>query len=162
MTYIKQLTLLVCLAACITACKKKEVEEFDNVAQFQKDTTAIRAFLKANNITEGTIHPEYGIYYHIINPGSGNVSYKGATQVTTNYVGRLLNGTVFDTTNGIPRKFQLNEVIAGWYFGIPMVQKGGQLRLIIPSFYAYGNRGDSRVPKNSILDFDITVVDVAQ
>ena len=160
MTKIKHLLLLVCLAACFTACKKNEIEEFDYLAQFKKDTVAINAFIKANNITGGTMHPEYGIYYKIIEPGTGNVTYKGATQITANYVGRLLNGTVFDTSSGTPRTFLLGEVIAGWYFGIPMIQKGGQMRLIIPSYYAYGNGQNGAVPKNSVLDFDITITDL--
>lgn len=161
MIKIKQLLLLVCLTACFTACKKNDIQEFDHLAQFSKDTTAIRAFLKANNITEGTVHPEYGIYYHVINPGTGNVSYKGATKITANYVGSLLGGAVFENTNGVPATFELGAVIPGWYWGIPQIQKGGQIRLIIPSFYAYGNRSNGpKIPANSILDFTITLVDV--
>ncbi|RYZ47726.1 MAG: peptidylprolyl isomerase [Sphingobacteriales bacterium] len=160
MTTIKNLLLFVCLAACFTACKKNEIEEFDYLAQFKKDTAAINAFVKANNITGGTMHPEYGIYYKIIAPGTGNVSYKGSTQITAEYTGRLLDGTVFDNSNGIPRTFELGKVIAGWYFGIPLIQKGGQLRLIIPSYYAYGNTENPRIPRNSPLDFDITVTDL--
>ena len=157
---IKRILLLICLAACFASCKKNQIEEFDHVAQFQKDTAAINAFVKANNITGGTMHPEYGIYYKVITPGTGSVSYKGATKITANYEGRLLDGTVFDSTNGTPRTFTLDYVIAGWYFGIPMIQKGGEMRLIIPSYYAYGNRKNGPVPGNSVLDFDITITDL--
>ena len=160
MINIKRILLLFFLASCFTACKKNQIEEFDYLAQFQKDTAAINAFVKANNITGGTMHPEYGIYYKIIAPGTGNVSYKGATKITANYVGRLLDGTVFDSSNGTPRTFLLGDVIAGWYFGIPMIQKGGEMRLIIPSYYAYGNAQNGHVPRNSVLDFDITITDL--
>jgi FKBP-type peptidyl-prolyl cis-trans isomerase FkpA len=159
MINIKQILLFLTLAVCITACKKKDYE-FDSLGQFQKDTAAIKSFLKANNITEGTMDPEYGIYYHIINTGTGNVSYKPATKVTVNYTGRLLNGSVFDSTNGTPGQLVLGNTIAGWYYAIPKVQKGGKMRVIIPSFYGYGNAGNSRIPANSVLDFDVEVVDV--
>lgn len=161
MIKIKYPLLFACLMICFTACKKNQIEEFDHAAQFKKDTAAISAFVKANNLTGGTMHPEYGIYYQIIEPGEGNVSYKGATQITANYVGRLLDGTVFDDTHGAPATFPLSDVIGGWYFGIPLIQKGGQIRLIIPSYYAYGNRANGPlIPKNAVLDFDITLVDV--
>jgi FKBP-type peptidyl-prolyl cis-trans isomerase FkpA len=161
MRTIKTLLLFACIAACLTACKRTQIEETDVIPQFKKDTAAINAFVKANNLTNGTMHPEYGIYTQVINPGAGNVAYKGATKITANYVGRLLNGTIFDETKGVPRTFYLGEVISGWQYGIPMIQKGGQIRLIIPSLYAYGTRANGPVPANSVLDFTITITDLS-
>ncbi|RZM30391.1 MAG: peptidylprolyl isomerase [Pedobacter sp.] len=162
MIKIKSLLLLACLTVCLAACKKNEVEEFDQLAQFSKDTAAISAFVKANNITGGTMDPEYGIYYKVIEPGVGNVKFNGLTSIKFDYVGRFLNGNVFDESKGTVGPYLLGDMIAGWYYGIPKIQKGGKVRLIIPSYYGYGNRVNPRVPVNSILDFDVTLVDVVE
>lgn len=157
MTKIKHLLLLVCIAGCFAACKKDNTENFDAQAQFQADTTAIRAFVKANNIP--AVKDNSGIFYQIIAPGTGSVTYTAATRITAAYKGMLLNGTVFDSSTGFG-PFTLSQVIAGWQFGIPLVQKGGQVRLLIPSYYGYGNQAQTGLPANSVLDFTITVNDV--
>ncbi len=162
MIKIKHLLLLACFTVCFTACKKNEIEEFDHLAQFSKDTAAISAFVKTNNITGGTMDPVVGIYYKIIEPGQGNVKFTTATAIKFDYVGRFLNGSIFDESKTTAGPFYLGEMITGWYFGIPKIQEGGKIRLIVPSYYAYGNRGNERIPANSVLDFDITLVDVVE
>ncbi|WP_231427506.1 MULTISPECIES: FKBP-type peptidyl-prolyl cis-trans isomerase [Pedobacter] len=160
MLKFKYILLLLCVIGLFAACKKTdEGEAYDPTPQFKADTAAIGAFVKANNI-QGVKDPS-GIFYQIIEPGAGTITYTTATQITSNYEGKLLNGTVFDSTKGTPIKFSLGGVISGWQFGIPKIQKGGRIRLIIPSYYAYGTRSPSSlVPANSILDFNITLTDV--
>jgi FKBP-type peptidyl-prolyl cis-trans isomerase FkpA len=51
-------------------------------------------------------------------------------------------------------------LIIGWQIGIPYIQKGGKIRLLIPSYYGYGNRAAGSIPANSILDFTITLSNV--
>lgn len=150
---IKYFILSICFAACFTACKKTET--FDPVAQFTKDTTSIRAFITTNNIP--AIKDDYGVFYQIIEPGTGSFTYTGSTRVTVDYQGRLLNGTIFDDSNGTPRTFTLGTLIGGWQIGIPYIQKGGKIRLLIPSYYGYGNSANGAIPGNSILDFTITL-----
>ncbi|RZK65739.1 MAG: peptidylprolyl isomerase [Pedobacter sp.] len=160
MLKFKYILLLLCVVGFFAACKKDEaVEDYDPTPQFKADTAAIGAFVKANNIS-GIKDPS-GIFYQIIAPGSGSITYTTSTQITADYEGKLLNGTLFDSSKGTPIKFSLGGVIAGWQFGIPKIQKGGKIRLIIPSYYAYGTRSPSSlVPANSILDFNITLTDV--
>lgn len=160
MAKFKYILLLVCIAGCFAACKKRSTgEEYDPNPQFMADTTAIRAFIKTNNIP--ALKDSYGIFYQIIEPGSGSVSYVGSTRITADYEGRLLNGTIFDGTNGTPSTFQLGAVIPGWQIGIQKIQKGGKIRLIIPSYFAYGTASPATsIPANSILDFTITLTDV--
>lgn len=165
MIKIKHLLLLACFTVCFTACKKNdvEVEPYDFVAQLKKDTAIINAFVKNNNITGGTLDPESGIYYKIIKPGSGTVNYGPSSSITARYVGRLLDGTVFDNVDGAPIQFTLGRTIPGWQWGIQKIQKGGEIRLIVPSGYAYQNAPNGPIIKaNSILDFDITLVDVVE
>ncbi|WP_369974435.1 FKBP-type peptidyl-prolyl cis-trans isomerase, partial [Pedobacter sp. HMWF019] len=163
---IKQCLLMLCLAGCLAACSKSnndvpEVDQAQIIAQFKADTTAIRAFVKANNLTEMKKDEGSGIFYQVIAPGSGSVTYSASTQITADYTGRLLNGTVFETTTGkTPATFALGNVIAGWQFGIQKIQKDGKIRLIIPSYFAYGNVIKGSIPANSVLDFDITLNNV--
>lgn len=161
MVKFKHIILFICVAASFAACKKNAPIEdpYDPVPQFKADTTAIRAFITANNID--AVKDANGIFYEIINPGSGNMSYSASTQITANYQGRLLNGTVFNDTKGTPINFVLGGVIVGWQIGIQKIQKGGTIRLILPSLYAYGTISPAAsVPANSILDFTITLTDV--
>lgn len=157
MNKIKNLFILVCIAGCFAACKKSSSDNFDPEVQFKADTTAIRAFIKANNIP--ALKDKSGVFYQIIAPGSGSVTYTTATKITAAYQGKLLNGTVFDSSSSFG-PFTLNTVITGWGIGIPYIQKGGQIRLIIPSYFAYGNQSAGSLPANSILDFTITLNDV--
>jgi FKBP-type peptidyl-prolyl cis-trans isomerase FkpA len=161
MNKIKYFILIACIAACFTACKKgNDSENFDVEAQYQKDTTAIRSFLVANKIV-ALKEPKSGVFYQILNPGTGNFVYTSSTYVTANYTGRLLDGTQFDSSKGTAKEFALSRVIAGWQIGVPFVQKGGSIRLFIPSYYGYGNvnQGNS-IPANSVLDFTIDVTDL--
>ncbi|WP_253249062.1 FKBP-type peptidyl-prolyl cis-trans isomerase [Pedobacter sp. AJM] len=160
MLKFKYLILLVCLIGCFAACNKNEAfETYDPLPQFAADTTAIRAFIKTNNIP--AIKDPSGVFYQVIEPGTGSVAYTTNTQITADYEGRLLNGTIFDASKGTPITFALGRVIAGWQIGIQKIQKGGKIRLIIPSYYAYGNRAQgASIPANAILDFNITLTEV--
>nr|WP_068892450.1 FKBP-type peptidyl-prolyl cis-trans isomerase [Pedobacter panaciterrae] len=158
MTKIKHLLLFLCMAGCLAACKKDLADDnYDPTVQFKADTTSIRAFVKKNNIVTQK-EESSGLFYQIIEPGTGDVKYTTSTQVTANYTGRLLDGTEFETAKDV--KFTLNTVIVGWQLGIPLIQKGGKIRLIIPSFYGFGNVRNGPVPANSILDFTIELTDV--
>lgn len=160
MKKIRSILLFVCVAAGLTACKKSTSDNFDEAAHFNADTTAIRAYIVKNNIP--AVKHESGIFYQIIAPGTGTVEYKPSTIVTANYSGRLLGSTAtFDSTEGKePVDFALGGVITGWQIGVPLIQKGGTIRLIIPSYYGYGNRNTGSIPANSILDFNVTLVNV--
>ncbi|MFD2583368.1 FKBP-type peptidyl-prolyl cis-trans isomerase [Pedobacter vanadiisoli] len=160
MVKFKQVILLICLTGCLAACKKNvPVDDYDPTPQFKADTAAISTFVKTNNIP--ATKDASGIFYQIIAPGSGNVSYLTSTVITADYEGRLLNGTIFDSTKGTPISFKLGNVILGWQFGIQKIQKGGKIRLIIPSYFGYGTQSpSSSIPPNSVLDFTITLTDV--
>ena len=153
---IKYSILLICIATCFAACKKPK--SYNPSAQFTADTTAIRAFITTNNIP--ATPDSYGVFYQIIDAGAGNFVYSGSTKVTVDYQGRLLNGTIFDGSNGTPVTFTLGGLIPGWQIGIPHIQKGGKIRLLIPSYYGYGTSSAGSIPANSVLDFTITLSDV--
>lgn len=149
------LILLVSIAA-LSACKKEN--NYDPYKQLEADELVIKDFITKNNIP--AVRHETGVYYQIITPGSGAITYSGTTQVTAKYTGRLLNGQVFDNAGGNSATFPLGNVIDGWKIGVPLIQKGGKIRLLIPSGYAYGPYAQGGIPANSILDFDVELIDV--
>ena len=99
-----------------------------------------------------------GIYYQIINPGTG-ATPTATSRVSVTYTGKFLNDAKFDEST-TPVSFSLNGVIEGWQIGIPLIKKGGRIKMIIPSAYAYGCNGNGPIPPNSVLFFDVTLLDV--
>lgn len=159
MKKIKYLLLFVAITAAFASCKKfNAVDNFDYAGQFTTDTTLIRKFITENEIP--AIKHESGVFYQIIDPGEGDVKYTTATNISAEYEGRLLNGTVFDKSKGAPISFTLGRVIAGWQIGIPLIQKGGKIRLFIPSQYGYSNSAVGTIPPSSVLDFTVNLADV--
>ncbi|MBC7758712.1 MAG: FKBP-type peptidyl-prolyl cis-trans isomerase [Phormidesmis sp. FL-bin-119] len=151
---IKYILLFILpLLLVLGSCKK-----FDTGEQANIDDSTILKFISDKNILAQK-HSS-GIYYQILSSGSGNISFTSNTTVSTKYTGRLLNGTVFDGTTTQPISFKLGQVISGWQIGIPLIQKGGKIRLLIPSGLAYGPNGQGPIPGNAVLDFDIELLDV--
>ena len=153
---MRNLLLFFCLAlVTVSSCKKSD--GYNSEKQMQKDEELIKEFLTKNNLTAQ--RHDYGVYYIKSNPGTGNVVYTTKTNVTANYTLRLLNGTVVQKTTE-PVTFSLSTVIPGWQIGIQLIQRGGKIRLLIPSVLAYGSEDKPGIPANSVLDFDIELVDV--
>lgn len=122
------------------------------------EAAQMQAYCAGNGITP-TIHAT-GLFYQIINPGSGTTPSANSTIYIT-YVGKLADGTVFDQqSNSASTGWPLNQLIEGWRVGIPLIQKGGQIKLVVPSSMAYGCSGYGSIPGNAILFFDITLVNV--
>jgi FKBP-type peptidyl-prolyl cis-trans isomerase FkpA len=112
-----------------------------------------------------TVQPlESGLYYIETEQGSGPRVTAGST-VYVHYEGRLIDGTVFDTSHerGEPLDFVVGtgQVIPGWDEGISQMNVGGKAMLVIPSNLAYGDRGaGALIPPFSTLVFEVEVVDV--
>jgi len=76
------------------------------------------------------------------------------------YTGYYTNGEIFDGSNAQGITFNLNGVIDGWRIGIPYFKEGGSGKLLIPSALGYGPNGGGSVPANSVLIFDIELIEV--
>ncbi len=102
-----------------------------------------------------------GIWYVITDEGTGVDHPTSTSSVTVHYEGRLLDGKKFDSSydRGTPFTSSLQSVIVGWQLGIPLFKKGGKGILIIPSEYAYGSSNQGLIPGNSVLVFDIELID---
>lgn len=169
---MKKRSFLVSLIAVIAiftiACKKtKTPEELlnervqavlkDNAVQLAADIEKIKKYITDNKLTASST-PE-GIYYVIEEAGLG-VDYPTLiSNVSARYKGYLLDGKVFDqAVNAIP--FNLQQVITGWTIGMQKFKRRSKGKLLIPSPFAYGaNPPSSAIPVNSVLIFDIELVD---
>ena len=145
------------------SCKK---DKYDPEKQLAVEEALIQKFIADNNIPAS--RHSSGVYYYITDAGSDtaivyptdSVLFRVNTIIDVNYTGRLLDGTIFNQTTTQPGSFYLGDVIQGWQIGVPMILKGGRIRLIIPSVYAFGRNAQNGIPANAILDFDIELLDI--
>ena len=122
------------------------------------ETAQLNAYCAGNGITP-TVDPS-GLFYQIMSPGTG-ATPSATSKVFITYVGKLVDGTIFDQqSNSSQTGWPLNQLIDGWKVGLPLIKKGGEIKLVVPSSMAYGCAGYGSIPGNAILYFDITLVDV--
>jgi FKBP-type peptidyl-prolyl cis-trans isomerase len=102
-----------------------------------------------------------GLRYEILKAGEGAFP-KANDSVQVHYTGKLLDGTVFDSSvqRGKPADFQLDQVIPGWTEGIQKVNKGGKIKLYVPPQLAYGDEGNQGIPPSSTLIFEVELLDI--
>lgn len=145
--------------------KKAQAADFEK--QKVTDDKAITAYLAKNNLTGKAQKTANGVYVVTTQPGTGAMPTAG-DDISVNYTGKLMNGKVFDSNLTSPqaggKPFQLKVgvgmVIPGWEEGIMKMRKGEKATLYIPSGLAYGPRGNPTIPANSVLIFDIDLLDV--
>lgn len=104
-----------------------------------------------------------GLKYEDIEEGYGPSPQTGQT-VTVHYVGRLKDGTVFDSSRERDKPFSFKigtgQVIKGWDEGVMTMKVGGTRRLVIPPDLGYGARQTGNIPPNSELTFDVELISV--
>lgn len=110
---------------------------------------------------EGAITLPGGTVFIVLQEGEGGMPVDG-DKVTLTYVGKLSDGTVFDTTEEDgPIEFDVNGVVPGFSEGLKHMRPGGTYRIVIPASQAYGAEGVPNViPGNSALDFTIQLLGV--
>lgn len=128
----------------------------------QDEDAVLAAYIKNNNIP-AKLDTVTGIYYQVVQEGPGAFPKKG-NKVIVHYTGYLLNGEIFDSSRdrGEPFDFVLGKgyVIEGWDEGIPLMHKGEKGILYIPSYRGYGPQRAGTIPPNSILIFDVELLDI--
>jgi len=147
---------------------QKEQAEM-GAAQKGIDAKTIDKYIADNKLGDKVQKTESGLRYVVQQPGSGATPSQG-DMVKVHYTGKLLDGKVFDSslnnpqTGGKPIDFQVGVgmVIPGWEEGIMSMKKGEKRTLIIPSGLGYGTEGSGPIPPNSVLLFDVELVDFSK
>ena len=105
---------------------------------------------------------ESGLQFKVLEKGEGTIPAR-QDQVRVHYTGRLVDGTVFDSSveRGQPAEFPVNGVIPGWIEALTMMPVGSKWQLYIPHNLAYGERGaGASIPPYSALVFDVELLEI--
>ena len=119
-------------------------------------------FLAENAKRSGITTTKSGLQYEVITEGTGRQP-KATDTVRCHYEGRLIDGTVFDSSykRNAPADFGLQQVIAGWTEGVQLMKEGSKFRFYIPYMLAYGEGGaGAMIPPFSALIFDVELIKV--
>ncbi|MBD5207160.1 MAG: FKBP-type peptidyl-prolyl cis-trans isomerase [Bacteroidales bacterium] len=121
-------------------------------------------FLEENGKKAEVKSTASGLQYVVEKEGEG-AQPTAEDEVTVHYTGKLLDGTVFDSSvnRGEPATFPLNRVIPGWTEGVQLMKEGAKYTFFIPSDLAYGAQGVPNViPPHSTLIFDVELIKVVK
>lgn len=120
-------------------------------------------WLTVNAKKDGVKVTPSGLQYKVLTAGTGDVP-KTTDKVKVNYEGKLINGTMFDSSyqRGKPAEFPLNGVIKGWTEALSLMPVGSKWELYIPYNLAYGERGNSNIPGYSTLIFTVELLEIVK
>ncbi len=161
----KLLLFILIVATALSGCKKSLVGLEKARQQAVIDDGIIQQYITDNNLQDSAKRIDTtGMYYIVREPGAGNAVFTNSTYVTVGYTAHLLtSGALIYSTDQFHPAYMLGAgIIKAWQLGIPFIQKGGRIRLLTPSRYAYGPypQPNMGLPENAILDFEITLYDV--
>ncbi len=129
--------------------QKQQVRQMEKMKEkAKKNKEKGEKFLKENKEKAGVVTTESGLQYKIIKQGEGKKAKKGEI-VKVHYTGTLIDGTKFDSSR-----------IKGWDEALQMMPVGSQWKLFIPADLAYGDRNIAKIPGNSVLIFDVELLEV--
>jgi FKBP-type peptidyl-prolyl cis-trans isomerase len=148
---IEEDQLRIVIQSAVT--EAREIKEKENLAKEQ-------AFFTENAKKASVKSTEEGLQYEVLVEGTGEKPTR-ENEVTVHYTGTLLDGKKFDSSldRNEPLKMKLDRVIEGWKIGVPLMSKGAKYRFYVPSKLGYGSQNMGAIPPNSILIFDIELLD---
>ncbi len=152
----KYLSIILVLA--LFSCQKSSSEKENEVTETQSTTVQVPAVDKEFTTPTGLKYIDKVI-------GTGKSPQIG-DKVKVHYTGTLEDGTKFDSSRDRNQPFEfplgVGRVIKGWDEGVATMKEGGKRKLIIPSELAYGSRNMGSIPPNSILFFDVELIEVVE
>jgi FKBP-type peptidyl-prolyl cis-trans isomerase FkpA len=143
--------------------EEKKYEDEMAAKQNVIDDKLLREYFARNNLQP--MKTTTGLYYVISRKGEGEHAKMGES-ATVNYTGKLMNGQAFDSNTDSafkhpqPLAFTVGKAIKGWDEGLQLLNKGAKATFYIPSSLAYGARDQRNIPANSILIFDVELLDI--
>ena len=141
--------------------QKKQYEEMLEAMKIAEDSL-LTDYIKKNNIKAKPT--KSGLYYIPQKAGTGKKAEKGKT-VSVNYVGKFLDGTVFDSSEGrgpLDLTIGAGMVIPGWEEGIALMKEGEKALMVLPSSIAYGDKGAGQIiPPYTPLVFEVELIKVS-
>jgi len=145
---------------------QKQHEKKQAIAGGQADENKKKGleFLAKNKNNPKVKTTASGLQYEVLQEGDGKTKPTASDVVQVKYTGKLLDGTVFDSTDkngGAPMDINLGAVIRGWTEGIQLMSKGSKYRFYIPSDLAYGDQGaGADIPAGATIIFDVELVNI--
>ena len=123
---------------------------------------ALQDYLATRGLIGSATRHGSDFYYKIDAEGSG-ATPTTCSDVTVTYKGTLTDGTLFTTAAELanPNTFSLGGLISGWQLGLQLIKKGGKITLYLPPSHGYGSSPNGPIPGNSILIFEITLVNIS-
>lgn len=120
-------------------------------------------FLEKNKTADGVKSTASGLQYKVEKEGDGKIPTKNDT-VKAHYKGTLIDGTQFDSSydRGQPAEFPVQGVIPGWSEALQLMKVGSKYKLFIPPELAYGASGRPGIPANSVLIFEVELVEIVK
>jgi FKBP-type peptidyl-prolyl cis-trans isomerase len=150
--------LFIAIIVLLSACQEENtVSQYE---QLQIDIKKIDDYLAANPPADTAllITDASGIRLVIAEVGTGAIPPNPENNLKVSYVGRLFsNDNIFDSNEAFFLNLS-NNIIDGWKIGLSMLTEGAEATLYIPSYYAYGTKGNNGIPGNAILKFDIKML----
>ena len=140
----------------------EQLEKVDNSSIESGDNASEgKRFLADNRKKEGVKVTSSGLQYKIIREGTGKKPITTNT-IKVHYKGTLIDGEVFDSSydRGKPIEFKLGQVIKGWQEGLNLMPVGSKYMLYIPSKLAYGKNNKGAIPANSVLIFEVELLEI--
>ena len=149
---MKNIGFLIVVLVLFAGCAKRKAEK-----QAEADENIILEYIADHNLTATATGT--GLYYVVNDEGTGTRPI-ATSDVTVSYKGYFTDGNVFDQSTAAGITFNLQGVIEGWTEGIPKFKEGGNGILLIPSALAYGVNGSGSIPGNTVIIFDVELIDV--
>jgi FKBP-type peptidyl-prolyl cis-trans isomerases 1 len=120
------------------------------------------AFLEAKSKEEGIVALDNGVLYRVLEEGHGTKRPTPRSIVYVHYTGRLIDGTVFDSTEGdpLPALFMVGDLIMGWQIALTRMREGDKWEVFIPAKWGYGSTKLDDIPAHSTLIFTLTLVKI--